>query len=71
MFNRNYTNRLFGRTRGRSKKKFNLENYHDQIVKGVFPVKYLDFNFLKQKKEKLITIYKKSHGKDFCEYCFV
>lgn len=39
--------------------RFNLENYHDQIVKGVFPIKYLDFNFLKQKKEKLIAIYKK------------
>ena len=36
MFSRNYTNRLFGRTRGRSKKKINLKNYHEKIDKYMF-----------------------------------
>ena len=36
MFSRNYTNRLFGRTRGRSKKKINLENYHEKVDKFKF-----------------------------------
>jgi len=36
MFNKNYTNRLFGRTRGRSKKKINLENYHKKVDKFKF-----------------------------------
>ena len=36
MFNRNYTNRLFGRTRGRSKKKINLENYYKKVNKFKF-----------------------------------
>ena len=39
--------------------RYNLDNYHDQIVKGIFPVKYIDFNFLKQKKEKFTENYKK------------
>ena len=29
----NYSNRLFGRTRGRSKKKINLQNYYEKIDK--------------------------------------
>ena len=36
MFSNNYTNRLFGRTRGRSKKKINLKNYHDALDKYKF-----------------------------------
>ena len=33
MFSSNYTNRLFGRTRGRSKKKINLKNYYETLNK--------------------------------------
>ena len=33
MLNSNYTNRLFGRTRGRSKKKINLKNYYKTVEK--------------------------------------
>ena len=36
MFSSNYTNRLFGRTRGRSKKKINLKNYYEQVDKYKF-----------------------------------
>jgi len=36
MFSRNYTNRLFGRTRGRSKKKINLKNYYEKVDKYKF-----------------------------------
>ena len=36
MFNSNYTNRLFGRTRGRSKKKINLKNYYEIVDKYKF-----------------------------------
>ena len=32
----NYTNRLFGRTRGRSKKKINLRNYYETVEKFKF-----------------------------------
>ena len=32
----NYSNRLFGRTRGRSKKKINLENYYETVDKYKF-----------------------------------
>ena len=49
MFNRNYTNRLFGRTRGRSKKKFNLENYNKKINK----FKFQNFN---EKSEYILDI---------------
>ena len=49
MFNRNYTNRLFGRTRGRSKKKFNLENYNKKIDK----FKFQNFN---EKSEYILDI---------------
>ena len=37
--------------------RFNLDTYKNQIIKGIFPVKYIDFKFLKQKKEKFSTIY--------------
>ncbi len=33
MLSSNYTNRLFGRTRGRSKKKINLKNYYKKVEK--------------------------------------
>ena len=36
MFNSNYTNRLFGRTRGRSKKKINLKDYYELVDKYKF-----------------------------------
>ena len=36
MLNSNYTNRLFGRTRGRSKKKINLKNYYEMVEKYKF-----------------------------------
>ena len=36
MFNKNYANRLFGRTRGRSKKKINLKNYYETVDKYKF-----------------------------------
>ncbi len=36
MFSSNYTNRLFGRTRGRSKKKINLKQYYETVDKYKF-----------------------------------
>ena len=36
MFSNNYTNRLFGRTRGRSRKKINLKNYYEIVDKYKF-----------------------------------
>ena len=36
MFSSNYTNRLFGRTRGRSKKKINLKDYYELVDKYKF-----------------------------------
>ena len=36
MFSSNYTNRLFGRTRGRSKKNINLKNYYETVDKYKF-----------------------------------
>ena len=36
MFSSNYRNRLFGRTRGRSKKKINLNNYYETVDKYKF-----------------------------------
>ena len=36
MLNKNYTNRLFGRTRGRSKRKINLKNYYEKVNKYKF-----------------------------------
>ena len=49
MFSRNYTNRLFGRTRGRSKKKINLNNYYEKIDK----FKFQNFN---EKSEYILDI---------------
>ena len=36
MLSSNYTNRLFGRTKGRSKKKINLKNYYETVEKFKF-----------------------------------
>ena len=36
MLSSNYSNRLFGRTRGRSKKKINLNNYYETVDKYKF-----------------------------------
>ena len=36
MISNNYSNRLFGRTRGRSKKKINLKNYYETVDKYKF-----------------------------------
>ena len=36
MFSSNYKNRLFGRTRGRSKKKIILKNYYETVEKYKF-----------------------------------
>ena len=36
MLSKNYGNRLFGRTRGRSKKKINLKKYHQTVAKYQF-----------------------------------
>ena len=36
MCSSNYSNRLFGRTRGRSKKKINLKNYYETLDKYKF-----------------------------------
>ena len=40
MFSSNCTNRLFGRTRGRSKKNINLKNYYETVDK----YKFINFN---------------------------
>ncbi len=49
MFNNNYTNRLFGRTRGRSKKKINLKNYYATVDK----YKFKNFN---EKSEYILDV---------------
>ena len=49
MFSSNYTNRLFGRTRGRSKKKINLKNYYETVHKYKFK------NF-KEKSEYILDV---------------
>ncbi len=49
MFSTNYTNRLFGRTRGRSKKKINLENYYETVDK----YRFQNFN---EKSEYILDI---------------
>ncbi len=36
MLSKNYSNRLFGRTRGRSKKKIDLKKYHQMVAKYQF-----------------------------------
>jgi hypothetical protein len=40
--------------------KYNVDNYKSDIVSGVFPLEYLDYNYLSKKKDNLIVTYKKS-----------
>ena len=49
MFSSNYSNRLFGRTRGRSKKKINLKNYYETVDK----YKFQSFN---EKSEYILDV---------------
>ena len=49
MLSKNYSNRLFGRTRGRSKKKINLKNYYETVDK----YKFQNFN---EKSEYILDI---------------
>ena len=49
MFSIKYTNRLFGRTRGRSKKKINLKNYYEIVGK----YKFQNFN---EKTEYILDV---------------
>jgi len=49
MFSNNYSNRLFGRTRGRSKKKINLKNYYEKVNK----YKFQNFN---EKSEYILDV---------------
>ncbi len=49
MFSSNYTNRLFGRTRGRSKKKINFKNYYEKVNK----YKFQNFN---EKSEYILDV---------------
>jgi hypothetical protein len=41
--------------------KYNIENYKDDIINSIFPLSFLDFDFLKKKKEILFTIYNKNN----------
>jgi len=49
MFSSNYTNRLYGRTRGRSKKNINLNNYHEAVDR----YKFQNFN---EKSEYILDV---------------
>ncbi len=49
MSSSNYTNRLFGRTRGRSKKKINFKNYYEKVNK----YKFQNFN---EKSEYILDV---------------
>jgi hypothetical protein len=40
--------------------KYNLENYKDDIINGIFPIEYLDYNYLSKKKDTSINFYKKA-----------
>ena len=40
--------------------KYNVDTYKSDIVSGVFPLEYLDYNYLSKKKDNLIVTYKKS-----------
>ena len=40
--------------------KYNLENYKDDIVNGIFPIEYLDYKYLSKKKDASINNYKKA-----------
>jgi len=40
--------------------KYNLETYKDDIIKGIFPLKYIDHDFLTKRYNNMLSIYKKS-----------
>jgi hypothetical protein len=40
--------------------KYNLEIYKDDIINGIFPIEYLDYNYLSKKKDTSINFYKKA-----------
>jgi hypothetical protein len=40
--------------------EYNLDNYRKDIIKGIFPIEYLNFNFLMKQKEALKNSYLKS-----------
>ena len=40
--------------------KYNLENYKNDIINGIFPIEYLDYNYLSKKKDTSINFYKKA-----------
>lgn len=39
--------------------EYNLDSYREDIITGKFPMEYLDFNFIKKKKEAINTSYTK------------
>jgi len=41
--------------------KFNLKKYHDDIVNGIFPLNYINLEFLINYRETLQNVYKKLH----------
>ena len=49
MFSNKYTNRLFGRTRGRSKKKINLKSYYEKVDK-------YKFQYFNEKSEYILDV---------------
>ena len=40
--------------------KYNIENYKDDIVNGIFPIEYLDYKYLSKRKDISINNYKKA-----------
>ena len=40
--------------------RYNLENYKDDIINGIFPIEHLDYNFLSKKKDTSTNFYKKA-----------
>jgi hypothetical protein len=40
--------------------KYNIENYKDDIINGIFPIEYLDYNYLSKKKNTSSNYYKKA-----------
>lgn len=39
--------------------RYNLENHKDEIINGKFPLEYINFEFIKKKKENIENSYKK------------
>ena len=40
--------------------RYNIENYKDDIINGIFPIEYLDYNYLSKKKDTSTNYYKKA-----------